>query len=607
MKRGQILRAGASLGIAVGAVLFASRTLRAQVIAPPSSEVPLPPKTPTDTAKARKDTIKAPIAIMSGIRIPEIGPEYRWKGNEIFATGAITLSDLLARIPGISILRSGGLISPQIARDMGGLGRVKIYLDGVELDNLDRRNEALDLAWIPLWSLEEVSVDRVAGEVRVNLRSQTVTSTTPYTRTDVYTGDEDTNMYRGFYGKRFDSGHLVQLGAEQANTNSARGGSGDKLSVISRLGTSNRKWSLDAFANRTHGRRDLQKSPLDSMPIPEYDATTTTAYLRFVAGNALNGAWGAAIISHLGFRESSPHTDSSRAAVSRIPVDTVDTARSERQMLMRAGYTRARWRATLEDRVRNIDAKTYHDLTGGAQIFLSALNAGARVEHSGFTNSRAEAWARFQPLSFLALNASAGKNSAPGSGSPIYSRTTPDVNFVQAEVGVRLFGPWVSLGLMTQDTLVAGAPSVFRQGFVGNSSGKGTATYTTVRGSFLRDFSFDVYALRWDKEVFYRPRTQARSELRFQTQWLSRFPKGEFEFNSALTHNYESRTFFRKNAAASSVDAAQHIDLLVEIRILRGVATYQLRNLTGYAYQNLPGYFAQRALNIYGIRWEFWN
>jgi hypothetical protein len=160
---------------------------------------------------------------------------------------------------------------------------------------------------------------------------------------------------------------------------------------------------------------------------------------------------------------------------------------------------------------------------------------------------------------------------------------------------------------MTQDTLVAGAPSVFRQGFVGNSSGKGTATYGSLRGTFLRDFSFDAYAVQWDKEVFYRPRTQARTELRFQTKWLSRFPKGEFEFNSSVTHNYSSRTFFRSLTTSSSVDAAQHIDLLVEIRILRGVATYQLRNVTGYAYQNLPGYFAQRALNIYGIRWEFWN
>ncbi len=607
MKASVVLRA-VCLGISVGAVFFAAENLDAQVVPAPASEVPLPTKPRTDsTAPVKKDTLKAPIAIMSGVKIPEIGPEYRWRRNEIFATGAITLTDLLERIPGISILRSGGMLSPQMPRVMGGLGRVKIYLDGVELDNLDRRSESLDLAWIPLWSLEEVSVDRSAGETRVNLRSQSSVSTTPFTRTDVFTGDEDTNLYRGFYGKRFERGQVVQLGAEQTNTSSVRGGAGDKLSVMSRLGTANHKWSLDAFANRTHGTRDLQKPLSGGIPIPEYNATNTYAYLRFVAGNATNGPWGAAILSHLAIHETSPRTDSARAALNRIAADTVDSVRSERQLLLRTGYTRSRWRATVEDRIRNIEAKTYHDLTGGAQLFLGSMTAGARLKHSAFGTSRSEAWARLQPLSFVAFNASAARNTAPGKGSPSYSATTPDVNFLQAEAGVKLFGPWLSAGLMTQDTLVAGAPNVFKQGFAPNTSGKGTATYATLRGTFRRDFSVDVLALKWDAEAFYRPRTQVRSEFRFRTQLLSRFPKGEFELNSAITHSYNSRTFFRTLSASSSIDAAQHVDLLVEIRILRGVASYQLRNLTGNAYENLPGFFAQRALNLYGIRWEFWN
>jgi hypothetical protein len=595
------------LGIAVGAVFFIGARLHAQVVAPPASEVPLPTKPATDSAKIKTDTLKAPIAVMSGVRIPEIGPEYRWRGNEIFATGAITLADLLERIPGITILRSGGMLSPQMPRLMGGLGRIKVYLDGVELDNLDRRSETLDLAWIPLWSLEEVSVDRSAGETRVNLRSQSSISTIPFTRTDVYTGDEDTNLYRGFYGKRFERGQVVQLGAEQTSTSSVRGGAGDKLSVMSRLGSANKKWSVDVFANRTHGTRDLQKPQTDGIPIPEYDATNTYAYLRFVAGNAAKGPWGAVIVSHLGVHESSPRTDSARAALNRIAADTVDSVRSERQILLRTGFTQPRFRGTLEDRIRNIEGKTFHDFVAAGQIFLSSATAGARVKRSVVGTSRAETWARFQPLSFLAFNLSAARNTPPDKRSPNYSPATPTFNFLQAEAGVRLFGPWLSAGIMTQDTLVAGAPAVFRQGFVGNASPSGKGTYGTLRGTFLHDFSVDLFAIKWDDEVFYRPKTQVRSELRFRTQWLSRFPKGEFELNSAITHNYSSRTFFRTATTSNSVDPAQHLDLLVEIRILRGIASYQLRNMTGYAYENLPGFVAQRALNLYGIRWEFWN
>ena len=608
MKRSfTLLRMTASLGILVGAVFFRVELAGAQVVGAPASDVPLPTKPPTDSGAVKKDTLKAPIGVMSGVRVPEIGPEYHWKGNEIFATGAMTLTDLLERIPGISILRSGGMLSPQMPRLMGSLGRVKVYLDGVELDNLDRRSESLDLAWIPLWALEEVTVDRSAGETRIKLRTQSSVSTIPFTRTDVYTGDEDTNLYRGFYGKRFDRGQVVQLGAEQTNSNSLRGGSGDKLSIMSRLGAANRKWSVDAFANRTHGRRDLQRPLTAGVSIPEYDATNTYAYLRLVMGNAASGPWGAMILSHLAIHEASPRTDTARALLNKIPSDTIDSARSERQILLRTGFTQSRWRAALEDRVRNIDAKTYHDVAGEAQIFLSSMTAGARVKRSGFGSSRAEGWARVQPFSFFALNASAARNAAPETGSPSYSPANPDFKFVQAEAGIRLFGPWLSAGVMTQDTLIAGAPAVFRQGYSPNASGKGTGTYVTLRGTFLRDFSLDAFTIKWDEEAFYRPRSQSRTELRFRTQWLSKFPKGEFEFNSAVTHFYNSKTFFRTSDISSSIDAAQHVDLLVEIRILRGVASYQLRNMTGYTYQNLPGFFAQKAVNLYGIRWEFWN
>lgn len=601
------IRSTTCLGFAVGAFCFAASRTDAQIIGAPASEVPLPTKVPTDTTKVKKDSVKAPIGVMAGVRLTEIGPEYHWRGNEIFATGAVTLSDLLERVPGINIIRSGGILSPQIPRQMGAVGRVKIYLDGVELDNLDRRAESLDLAWIPLWSLEDVRVDRSAGEIRVNLRTQSVNSTTPFTRTDVYTGDEDTNIYRGFYGKRFDRGHALQLAAEQATTGSARSGSGDKLSVLTRLGTANRRWSLDAFANRTHGARDLQRPLTEGRPVPAYDATTTYAYIRFVAGNATRGPWAAVIVSSLNTGESSPRTDSARAKLTRVAVDTVDSARSERQFVLRTGFTAARFLSTIDDRIRSIDGRTYHDFTGAGQVFLGPLTAGGRIKQSGFSTSRAEAWGRFQPLSFIALNGSVARNTPPSRSSPSYSPAIPTYTFAQIEAGVRLFGPWLAAGVMTQDTLASAAPTIFGQGFSGNSSGQGNATYASLRGTFLRDFSLDAYAVRWDVESFYRPRTQSRTELRFRTNWRSRFPKGEFELNSAVTHNYRSATFFRMGSESLSVDAAQYLDLLVEIRIMRGVATYQLRNMTGYPYENLPGFFAQRAFNLYGIRWEFFN
>ena len=47
----------------------------------------------------------------------------------------------------------------------GDAGRVRVFLDGVELDAINPRNGAvLDLSAMPIWQLEEVSVERGPGE-----------------------------------------------------------------------------------------------------------------------------------------------------------------------------------------------------------------------------------------------------------------------------------------------------------------------------------------------------------------------------------------------------------------------------------------------------------
>ena len=61
----------------------------------------------------------------------------------------------------------------------------------------------LDLTQINLWSAEDVTIEQAPEEVRVYIRSWRVRSTTPETRTDISTGDQQTNLYRGFFGRRF--------------------------------------------------------------------------------------------------------------------------------------------------------------------------------------------------------------------------------------------------------------------------------------------------------------------------------------------------------------------------------------------------------------------
>lgn len=46
---------------------------------------------------------------------------------------------------------------------------------------------------------------------------------------------------------------------------------------------------------------------------------------------------------------------------------------------------------------------------------------------------------------------------------------------------------------------------------------------------------------------------------------------------------------------------------MAEIKILQGTLSWQLRNASGYPYYLVPGYQMPRQVNIYGLRWDFWN
>jgi hypothetical protein len=72
----------------------------------------------------------------------------------MFASGALTVADLIERVPGTTAFRSGWLASPKFAALNGDLNRIRVYYDGIEMDNLDPKSGALlDLTRVELWTL----------------------------------------------------------------------------------------------------------------------------------------------------------------------------------------------------------------------------------------------------------------------------------------------------------------------------------------------------------------------------------------------------------------------------------------------------------------------
>ncbi|MEO5902589.1 MAG: hypothetical protein ABIQ55_01105 [Gemmatimonadaceae bacterium] len=580
----------------------------AQVVVPPGTEVPIPlkPKTDSAAAKVKTDTIKAAFGRGVGPRTADVGPQFSWNRTELFASGALTVADLIERVPWATSFRSGWLASPKFVAVNGDLGRVKVFYDGIELDNIDPRSGSmLDLNSVQLYTLENVSIERFANELRVHLRSWRADRTDPFTRVDILTGDENTNVYRGYYGKRFDSGAGLQVAGQQHSTRSVRlGGGGDALSFMIRTGIAKKNWSIDAFELRTNASRVLQPTFGSGLSLPPFQGVYDLGYVRAGLGKVDGGPWLQLIASTMQLAESSPTNDASSALTRHIIADTTDTTTKRRQFVVSGGYFRGPLKFSATDRIRAFDKGIYHT----PSVRLEFGNTLGLVELFGERSfqaktTRGDAIAQLTPVPFFSVTGSvstAVPDSTPVGGSPQFLAA-------RVEAGVRLLGPWLIAGFITRDTAILKAPTVFDTAYMARPIGRRNGIYAGLRGRLYRDINMDVQGTMWDSGGFYQPRYQARSEIDLATNWLSRFPSGNFGLKIGVSHDYRSTVSFPVAGGVRKTNSSGIFSALVEIRILRGVVTYQVRNIVGDQYQIVPDFFMPRAISLYGLRWEFWN
>lgn len=544
---------------------------------------------------------------MPAPQIAEIGPQLQWDREELFASGAFTVADLLERVPGATSFRTGWLASPKLVAVNGDFGRLRIFFDGLEIDDIDPRNGAvLDLNLVQIWTLEHVSIERFANELRVYLRSWQVERTSPYTRTDVSTGDEDTNLYRGFYGRRFFNGAALQAAGQQYSTTAARlGGGGDALSFLVRTGIAMPSWSVDAFVSRTRQTRVLQPTLGEALALPDFSAQSNFAYLRGGIGKPGMGPWLQVVASTMRLAETSRRTSPADALTRGVVADTADTTTSRNQYLLAAGFSRGVLEASVHNRVRTLPGESFHSPGGRLELRNAIGLVTLSAERDGFRGStRGDVAARISPLSSIAIS---GAVSRATTGEQRFELQPPSQTSARLELGLRVFRAWLSAGYLTRDTALLLPPRVFDTAYIASSAGRSSAGFLTLRGRVFREVGIDIAATRWNTAAFYQPRYQARSEANLVTRWSSRFPSGNFGLKAALVHDYRGDIAFPVASGSVIAPASGTISGLLEIRIMRAVISYQVRNISAEFYQITPDFLMPRTINFYGVRWEFWN
>ena len=548
----------------------------------------------------------------------EIGQQLVFDRPALFASGAVTLQDLLDRIPEVTGLRSGWIAAPMTAAFMGDMRRIRVFFDGVEFDDLDpRTGGVLDLTEVSLWPLEELRIERGATEIRVYTRTWRVDRTTPYTRTDISTGDQQTNLYRGFFGKRWNAGEGVQVGAQQYGTTPSQrfSPSSDGLALLGRAGWARGRWSFDGFALRTNRNRGAilpqQIRGVDLLDtVPKLQSSRTDAYLRVGYGDPEAGPWLQATAAALSYTINNNNS-------AAVTTDTIaDSTRFQAQYLVGGGFSLGPLRLSGTERLRVADNAQIWTPSGRVEFQTGPLAVNAFAEGPGKDSiGRVEVAARLTPLSFISIVGTAGRSTERfGAGQTTPTDSSTAANFLRAEAAIRVFGLWVGGGVVRRDSLLLVPPRVFGSQYVAVESPSATGFIAKIDGRIYHALRANIVGIRWnDSAAFYQPRYQTRSEIYVATNWLSRFPSGNFGILASLVHTYRSKTYFPISTSSAgattttSVPDSRIYDFHLEIRIVSAIFSYQFRNIRGDPYQLVPGYLMPRLNQFYGVRWEFWN
>jgi hypothetical protein len=442
--------------------------------------------------------------------------------------------------------------------------------------------------------------------------------TTPETRTDVSTGDQQTNLFRGFYGRRGDRGEAVQVGANQLSccTNSIFGGGGTATGIIGRVGWARSGLSIDGFVSRISRSRvqtirDIG-NPGDS--IPSLASSRTDMYFRVAGADPdTSPVWWQAMIvgskyDYAGVRTrfiQFPKT-AADTAFNNTPLDT-NTFRT--QYVLTGGTTRGPLRVSLTDRLFASGGKSINAPSVRASFDLGRLGVSAFAEGKGSDSvARSDITARFTPLSFVAFQASAGRANDHRVADSSFS-----AKYLRGEAGVRLHNLWFLGGILRRDSVRLSAPIVYDTLYTPVREPAATGVTASIRGQVWRLINADVWAVRWnDTTGFYRPRYQTRSELYVRTNMLQRFPSGHLGIMASVIHEYRSNVQFPTVDPATpgvivpvTATGYRTISTLLEIRILTATISWQFRNILGERYSQVPGFIMPRGTNFYGVRWSF--
>ena len=185
-----------------------------------------PAQLPADTLPARGDTtgVEAdtvlPAPNLPLFPAPAVGfapARWIWAREELQRFHGFSLLDLLTEIPALTLTRAGGIGRPAgLAAFGSGGGRVRVFLDGYELDPFVSAN--LSLQQITVVDLRELRVERGLLETRVELFTFRLEESRPFSVLEAATGDFETQILRVLFARTLGDRQILTVGFDVRDT-----------------------------------------------------------------------------------------------------------------------------------------------------------------------------------------------------------------------------------------------------------------------------------------------------------------------------------------------------------------------------------------------------
>jgi hypothetical protein len=181
-----------------------------------------------DSGKGRADSAQSYQTLMADIKArvpvaPQLGAEgpvpasarMVFTRDSIDWAGALTLSDLLARVPGTYLLRAGGVGRPEPLNFAGrGAASLEVMLDGMPYRPLGPDSVGVDPADIPLGIIDRVEIERWPSTIRVYLYTRTHDRLAARSSIALAAGPDKLAHYEAFLERRFKAGFGVGAGGD---------------------------------------------------------------------------------------------------------------------------------------------------------------------------------------------------------------------------------------------------------------------------------------------------------------------------------------------------------------------------------------------------------